>query len=202
MAPPKRYWAKLKVPSEFLKTLPEFPPPISKSRLKKLAAEERRALAAASQSNGSSAGASKAGSPTPSMNESIVDEHDGNDLESSPVKSHKTNPALALANQNNAKINSGVKEMSTAGLTMNSANSSSYALDKSGTGVRKWKKGPRQFKTFSGFKVTYSAYRTMPTSRSKPEKLAKAIKDKAIKNETIKDDLIKESSSGAATPVN
>lgn len=122
MAPPKRYWVKVKVPSEYLSKLPKFEPPISKSRLKKIAAEEKKL-----QSNGTANG-SKTASPQPE-------------------------------NNLNYKINLGLKEMSTSGLTMNPI-TGNYPLDRSGKPARKWVKRQHQFKTFSGFKVQYEHWST------------------------------------------
>lgn len=127
MAPPKRYWAKIKLPTEFLKTLPNFPTPISKSRLKKLAAEERRA-----QSEGTtppSGDTSKISSPAPTIDVAST-------METTPAAPEPVPK----------------KEPASSNLH------SSYVLDKSGGTVRKWIKQPRQFKTFSGFKVKYQAY--------------------------------------------
>ncbi|OBA20705.1 hypothetical protein METBIDRAFT_43682 [Metschnikowia bicuspidata var. bicuspidata NRRL YB-4993] len=55
-----------------------------------------------------------------------------------------------------ARINTGPKELSTAGLTVNTV---TQTLDKSGRPCRKWKKGPREFKTFTGFKVGLSVWK-------------------------------------------
>ncbi|KAK6198699.1 INO80 complex subunit Ies4-domain-containing protein [Scheffersomyces amazonensis] len=143
MAPPKRYWAKLKVPSSFLKTLPNFPTPISKSRLKKIAAEERKV-----NSTSTSTGGSKVGSPAPSTGENNGSSTNLNNL----------NNGSSGATISNFKINSGLKESSTSGLTMNSITSGLYALDKSGKPSKKWVKKTKQFKTFSGFKVKYVSF--------------------------------------------
>lgn len=140
MAPPKRYWVKLKVPSRILSTLPEFPTPISKSRLKKLVAEERRAGTQSSLSLERS-------SPQP---------NDNNNNGNNPSNLSQLGSGQAISS---FKINSGLKESSTSGLTMNSISSGLYALDKSGKPARKWVKKPTQFKTFSGFKVKYISYR-------------------------------------------
>lgn len=150
MAPPKRYWAKIKLPTEFLKTLPNFPTPISKSRLKKLAAEERRA-----QSEGTtppSGDNSKLSSPVPTI-----------DVASSTME---TAPAAPEPVQK--------KEPASSNLH------SSYVLDKSGGTVRKWTKQPRQFKTFSGFKVKYQAYAVL----SEESKEKKEDADLKVKQET------------------
>lgn len=141
MAPPKRYWVKINMSQKFLKTLPEFLPPISKSRLKKIAAEERKA---ASSSIASAAG-SKVSSPAPENGTS----------------------ANNASSSGNPKINSGMKESSTSGLVVNSINNS-YSLDKSGKPCRKWIKKPREFKTFSGFKVEYISWRHEQEKGSHP----------------------------------
>ncbi|KAK6464517.1 INO80 complex subunit Ies4-domain-containing protein [Scheffersomyces coipomensis] len=140
MAPPRRYWVRLKLPQSFLSTLPEFPTPISKSRLKKIAAEERKA-----GSTSISASGSKVGSPAPTGNESTP---------TTNLNNPNNNPAVI----SNFKINSGLKESSTSGLTMNSISQGLYALDKSGKPSKKWIKKPRQFKTFSGFKVKHVSW--------------------------------------------
>lgn len=57
MAPPRRYWVKLKVPKTVLQKLPVFEPPVSKSRLKKLAQDDKKE--------------SKTGSPQPDFNHKI-----------------------------------------------------------------------------------------------------------------------------------
>ncbi|CAK7909083.1 hypothetical protein CAAN1_25S00430 [[Candida] anglica] len=67
----------------------------------------------------------------------------------------------------NYKINAGLKEMSTSGLTMNSI-TEDYKLDKTSR-VRKWTKRPAQFKTFSGFKVDYVKWGSAPRTSTKPE---------------------------------
>lgn len=77
-----------------------------------------------------------------------------------------TSPAL---NEEPAshRINTGPKEMSTAGLTVNSVN---QTLDKSGTPCKKWGRTTRQFKTFSGFKVKIKTWRHKPESKVKHER--------------------------------
>lgn len=219
MAPPKRYWAKINLPVEFLKTLPHFPTPISKSRLKKIAAEERRALLGESP-GGSPNG--KASSPTPSIN-------DNGNGDATPTPSSNNNNAIytehAIGSQNatngstssnlttgnnsannNVKINSGVKEMSTAGLTMNSISSSNYVLDKSGKQCKKWTKKPRSFKTFSGFKVSYHTYRPMdyaePTIVSKKSDSKNSVGATTIKEESAAPDAIDTSASTPAPATN
>ncbi|CAN3367784.1 hypothetical protein DICA4_F09296 [Diutina catenulata] len=57
----------------------------------------------------------------------------------------------------NFKINSGLKGDSTAGLTMNTIGSN--ALDRTKKPAKRWTKRPRQFKTFTGFKVKYNIYK-------------------------------------------
>lgn len=64
------------------------------------------------------------------------------------------------------RINSGLKESSTSGLTMNS--SGLNPLDKSGKPANKWHKRPVQFKTFTGYKIKYSNWR---------QKKVKEVKD-------------------------
>lgn len=139
MAPPKRYWAKIKLPTEYLKTLPNFPTPVSKSRLKKIAAEERKA-----QSEGSptpTATTPKLASPTPSVEVASTIETTPAAPEPAPKKEPATSSSLH----------------------------SNYVLDKTGGTCKKWKKRPRQFKTFSGFKVKYRAYGVVE-SEAKDEK--------------------------------
>lgn len=65
-----------------------------------------------------------------------------------------SSPAPAEDSQTQ-KINTGPKELSTAGL---SVNTSSQTLDKSGSACRKWTRGLKQFKTFSGFKIKIRRY--------------------------------------------
>ncbi|GEQ67687.1 hypothetical protein JCM33374_g1352 [Metschnikowia sp. JCM 33374] len=126
MAPPRKYNVKLKLPPSFLETLPVFatPTPKSKSRAKKLSAEDKRA------------GTPPGSSPAP------------------PEESVSV-----------GKINTGPKELSTAGLTVNTV---TQALDKSGKPCRRWKKAPMQFKTFSGFKIELGTW--------KPDAAAQNIK--------------------------
>lgn len=54
------------------------------------------------------------------------------------------------------RINTGPKELSTAGLTVNSVN---QTLDKSGVPCKKWVRTQRQFKTFSGFKIKIKSWK-------------------------------------------
>lgn len=89
----------------------------------------------------------------------------------------------------NSKVNSGMKELSTAGLTVHSVNAN-FALDKSGRPAKKWVRGSRQFKTFSGFKVK------LKTWRHKSEK----EKHDAPKEETPQDSLPKQEEVGLETP--
>lgn len=139
MPQPKRHWVKLKVPSSILQTLPHFPTPISKTRQKKIIAEEKKLMG-----GGTPAAAPKKGAKNTSKAASKV---------SSPAPSNQD------ASNNNFKINSGLKELSTSGLTMNSINSEHYLLDKTGKPTKKWVKKPTQFKTFSGFKIKYVTWR-------------------------------------------
>lgn len=140
MAQPRRHWVKLRAPSSFLQTLPHFPTPISKTRQKKITAEEKKIT------GGGTSPAPKKVIKNPTKTASKV---------SSPAPS--TNQEAS--NVNNFKINSGLKELSTSGLTMNSINSEHYLLDKSGNPTKKWIKKPTQFKTFSGFKIKYVTWR-------------------------------------------
>lgn len=166
MAPPKRYWVKLNVPSTFLSTLPNFPPPVSKSRLKKIAAEEKKTTG---NTASGSASTSKASSPTPVSADN-----------QNPANNHASAPAIS-----NFKINSGLKESSTSGLTMNSISNGLYALDKSGKPCKKWVKKPTQFKTFSGFKVKYVTYKQKDQGR-KESKASIAAAAAASKKEEEK----------------
>lgn len=65
------------------------------------------------------------------------------------------------------RINTGPKETSTAGLTVNSVN---QTLDKSGAPCKKWVRTTRQFKTFSGFKVKLKTWKQKPQDKVKTEK--------------------------------
>ncbi|PVH18113.1 uncharacterized protein CXQ87_001030 [Candidozyma duobushaemuli] len=89
----------------------------------------------------------------------------------------------------NSKVNSGMKELSTAGLTVHSVNAN-FALDKSGRPAKKWVRGSRQFKTFSGFKVK------LKTWRHKSER----EKHDPPKEETPQDSLPKQEEVGSETP--
>ncbi|EGW34798.1 uncharacterized protein SPAPADRAFT_57870 [Spathaspora passalidarum NRRL Y-27907] len=162
MAPPKRYWVKLKVPASTLSKLPDFPTPISKSRLKKIAAEERRA-----GGHSHSLSPSERSSPAPEETASRINPASLNNL----VPGGGSNSTSGAISQ--FKINQGLKESSTSGLTMNSITSGLYALDKSGKPVRKWIKKPREFKTFSGFKVRYVSYQHKDGKKEKKEKETK-----------------------------
>lgn len=53
--------------------------------------------------------------------------------------------------ENQGRVNTGPKDLSTAGLTVNSV---TQTLDRSGKPCRAWTRGNLQFKAFSGFKVT------------------------------------------------
>lgn len=55
------------------------------------------------------------------------------------------------------KINTGPKELSTAGLTIHSINPQ-YTLDRSGKPCKKWVRSQRLFKSFSGFKVLLKSW--------------------------------------------
>lgn len=166
--PSKRYMTTLKVPSSFLGSLPKFSP--AKSRVKKIAVK----LAPNSTST------SKAGSPTPNI-------PDGYDRDATPSENAASGPAIS-----NFKINSGVKEMSTAGLTMKSIAPDKYVLDKSGKPCKRWTKKPRTFKTFSGFKVTQKLWRG--------EVVKEKTKDKKKKEEAVKQEPPKEGTLAAVVP--
>lgn len=71
----------------------------------------------------------------------------------------------------NARINTGLKELSTAGLTVHSVNAN-FALDKSGRPAKRWVRGTRQFKTFSGFKVKIKTWKHK-SERGEKEKTEK-----------------------------
>lgn len=142
--PPKRQLVKLKLPSEFLKTLPVFATPKVK-RVKKIVEDKK------------------------------------ND------KSDKT--LLPGPHDDNSKVNSGLKELSTAGLTVHSVNAN-FALDKSGRPAKKWVRGSTQFKTFSGFKVKLKTWKHK-SEKEKPE---------APKEETPQDSLPKQEEAGLETP--
>lgn len=119
----KKHLVKLKLLSEFLRTLPVFATPKPK-RVKKVAADDKK-----SSNTGS-------------------DGHRG----SSPAPEDTTAP----------KINSGPKEMSTAGLAVNNV---SHILDKSGTPSKKWVRTVRQFKSFSGFKTKIKTWKQKPEAK-------------------------------------
>lgn len=70
-----------------------------------------------------------------------------------------------------ARINTGLKELSTAGLTVHSVNAN-FALDKSGRPAKRWVRGTRQFKTFSGFKVKIKTWKNK-SERGEKEKTEK-----------------------------
>ena len=161
MAPPKRFWARLKLSPKFLGTLPEFPAYISKSRLKKLAQEERR-------------------SGTTSMNTL---------QRSSPAP--EGGASTTGTTISNYKVNVGLKEGSTSGLTINSITSGQYSLDKSGRPAKRWVKKPRLFKTFTGFKVTCVTY--------KPENSAETKETQKIEQKEL---ILNSSTNGTTTPGN
>ncbi|CCE72600.1 Piso0_000187 [Millerozyma farinosa CBS 7064] len=138
MGHPKKQWVSLKVPSTFLQTLPEFPQPTANKSKQKKAGEDPKTSAKPSANN--SKAVSKSGSKNTSKSTSKL---------SSP----------APKGPDNFKINSGLKESSTSGLTMNSINGENYLLDKSGSPSSKWVKRSSQFKTFSGFKIKYVTWR-------------------------------------------
>lgn len=153
MAPPKRFWAKLKLSPKFLGTLPEFPTYMSKSRLKRLAQEERR-------SGSASLNSLQRSSPAPEGSNNLNNNNNNNN------GSGGNNGGSTISNY---KVNMGLKEGSTSGLTMNSIASGQYALDKSGKPCKRWVKRPRQFKSFTGFKVTYVAFEPKDPVESKKE---------------------------------
>lgn len=64
------------------------------------------------------------------------------------------------------RTTSAHKEMSTAGLTVNSVN---QILDKSGTPCKKWVRSTQQFKTFSGFQVKLKSWKHKLDGRVKHE---------------------------------
>ncbi|CAI5758907.1 unnamed protein product [Candida verbasci] len=165
MAPAKRHWVKLKVPKSFLSKLPNFPTPILKSRLKKIAQEDRKSgIQSVSNSN-----------------------------KSSPAPDGGNTQQQQQSTMSQYKINVGLKDMSTAGLTMNSIAQGTYALDKSGKPTRKWVKKPREFKTFTGFKVKYTVYQTKDKLTKKENKDEKKVKkeDKSKKETTVTQTQIK-----------
>lgn len=147
MAYPRRYWVKLKVPKSILVTLPDFPTPISKTRLKKISAEERRnALAAAAAASlNPSGGTSGLLNVTTGVNSASP---------SSPAPSETASISVNTSN----KI--APREPSTAGLTMNTVTNTSASLDRTGKHVRKWTRKKHTFKTFTGFTVERVTWRT------------------------------------------
>lgn len=60
------------------------------------------------------------------------------------------------------KINTGPKELSTAGLTVSSV---THSLDKSGAPSKKWVRTTRQFKSFSGFKTKIKTWKQKPDTK-------------------------------------
>ena len=151
MAYPRRYWVKLKVPKRILVTLPDFPTPISKTRLKKISAEERRnALAAAAAASlNPSGGTSGLLNVTTGVNSA------------SPSKLSSPAPSeTASISVNSTSHKNGPREPSTAGLTMNAITNNSASLDRTGKRVRKWTRKKHSFKTFTGFTVERVTWRT------------------------------------------
>ncbi|KAI5949656.1 hypothetical protein CANMA_005463 [Candida margitis] len=139
MAAARRLWVKLRLSSKYLATLPKFDPYVSKSRLKKIAQEEKKGISPSiSNSQRSSPAPEGTGTPGPSNN------------------ANSTGASGSGISQ--YKINVGLKGDSTSGLTMNSINPALYVLDKSGKPCRRWVKKQKQFKSFTGFKMKYTAY--------------------------------------------
>lgn len=134
----KKHLVKLKLLSDFLKSLPVFAPPKPK-RVKKVAADDKKA---------SSAG---------------PDGHKG----SSPAPDDT--PA--------AKINTGPKEMSTAGLTVNTVN---QILDKSGNPSKRWVRTTRQFKSFSGFKSKIKTWKQKPDAKKEVKTEKRHLVDESV----------------------
>ncbi|KAI5953606.1 hypothetical protein KGF54_002978 [Candida jiufengensis] len=170
MVAAKRLWIKLRLPTKFLGTLPKFEPFVSKTRLKKIAQEERR-IAAGLQSSTTS----QKSSPAP----------DGGSVTPAPNATTSTTGGSSSGGISQYKINVGLKESSTSGLTMNSINSALYTLDKSGKPCKRWVKKQREFKSFTGFKMKYTRYE--PKESNNPLKIT-------IK----KPDSMKEKSNGKA----
>lgn len=137
MVQAKKHWVKLSLPKSFLENLPDFPPPVSKSRQKKGPVNDDKKTGMQATSKGSGKNASKNGSKSVSKG-----------LSPAPT-----------GEISSAKINTGPKEMSTAGLTVNSASSEKYALDKTSRVSKKWVKRQAQFKTFTGFKIKYVTWK-------------------------------------------
>ncbi|CAH2352692.1 hypothetical protein CLIB1423_07S05358 [[Candida] railenensis] len=126
MAPPKKHWATVKVPSEFLKTLPEGPGPSLKLKIniKKSAGETA----------------------------------------TTTVNNSRTESPVQATSEFGEKAIEPPTESST----------SSHGLDKNGK-VKHWVKRPAQFKTFSGFKVTYDKW--LPEGgKKKEEKKSEVVK--------------------------
>lgn len=76
------------------------------------------------------------------------------------------------------KINTGPKEMSTAGLTVNNIN---QALDKSGAPSKKWVRTTRQFKSFSGFKTKIKTWKQMPEAKREVKAEKRTLVDESDK---------------------
>lgn len=139
MAAARRLWVKLKLSSKYLATLPKFDPHVSKSRLKKIAQEEKKGVSPSISSlQRSSPAPEGTGTPGPSNS--------------------ANNTGTAGSGISQYKINVGLKGDSTSGLTMNSINPALYILDKSGKPCQRWVKKSKQFKSFTGFKMKYTKY--------------------------------------------
>lgn len=140
MAAARRLWVKLKLSSKYLATLPKFDSYVSKSRLKKIAQDEKKGISPSISSlQRSSPAPEGTGTPGPTNNASSA-----SGAGSSGISQYK--------------INVGLKGDSTSGLTMNSINPALYVLDKSGKPCRRWVKKQKQFKSFTGFKMKYTKY--------------------------------------------
>ncbi|KAI3402441.2 hypothetical protein KGF56_004849 [Candida oxycetoniae] len=163
MVAARRLWVRLKVPSKYLTTLPKFATFVSKTQLRKLAQAERRAASGSSSTTNS-----QKSSPAPP-------ETNSNNAGSANNNNNNNNGGIGgvggggvgtasggASNISQYKINAGLKESSTSGLTMNSINSALYTLDKSGKPCKRWVKKTKSFKTFTGFKMKYTVYEPKP----------------------------------------
>lgn len=106
--------------------------------------------------------------PKPKRVKKIAAEDKKPSTTTSTSGSKASSPAPEEAPTNPSKINTGVKEMSTAGLTVHSINLQ-YALDKSGAPCNKWGRSTRQIKSFSGFQVKFKTWKVTLKTEKKTE---------------------------------
>lgn len=88
-----------------------------------------------------------------------------------------SSPAPTDDSQGKGTVNTGPKELSTAGLAVSSI---AQALDKSGRPCRRWTRAPIHFKTFSGFKISIDTWKqslAQPASESEGQSVGMADGD-------------------------